>query len=235
MKSSGTDHEAFEPIAIIGVGALLPDANDASEFWQNILDARCSIKQLPDDRWNSEDHWVIGGPKNVDEGKTYSKIGAWVHGYEFDWRRWRLPPGSLPQIDPCQQWAVSVSAAALEDAGYLGENARLPIPREATGVIFANALGGENRTRSTERVLIDRYERHARESGISKEDFSKLKQSILDGSPRVDEDTMPGELANVVAGRVANLLDLQGPNYTTDAACASAIAAVLGCMPSFAF
>ena len=38
---------------------------------------------------------------------------------------------------------------------------------------------------------------------------------------------MPGELANVVAGRVANLLDLQGPNYTTDAACASAIAAVL--------
>ena len=88
-------------------------------------------------------------------------------------------------------------------------------------------MGGENRTRSTERVLIDRYERHARESGISKEDFSKLKQSILDGSPRVDEDTMPGELANVVAGRVANLLDLQGPNYTTDAACASAIAAVL--------
>ena len=227
MKSSGIDHEAFEPIAIIGVGALLPDANDVTEFWQNILDARCSIKQLPDDRWNSEDHWVIGGPKNVDEGKTYSKIGAWVHGYEFDWRRWRLPPGSLPQIDPCQQWAVSVSAAALEDAGYLGENARLSIPSEATGVIFANALGGENRTRSTERVLIDRYERHARESGISKEDFSKLKESILDGSPRVDEDTMPGELANVVAGRVANLLDLQGPNYTTDAACASAIAAVL--------
>ena len=227
MKSSGTGHEAFEPIAIIGVGALLPDANDASQFWQNILDARCSIKQLPDNRWNSGDHWVIGGPKNVDEGKTYSKIGAWVDEYEFDWRRWRLPPGSLPQIDPCQQWAVSVSAAALEDAGYLGENARLPIPCETTGVVFANALGGENRTRSTERVLIDRYERHARESGISEEDFSKLKDSILEGSPRVNEDTMPGELANVGAGRVANILDLQGPNYTTDAACASAIAAVL--------
>ena len=38
---------------------------------------------------------------------------------------------------------------------------------------------------------------------------------------------MPGELANVVAGRVANLLDLQGPNYTTDAACASSMAAIL--------
>ena len=31
-----------------------------------------------------------------------------------------------------------------------------------------------------------------------------------DGLPKIDEDTMPGELANVVAGRVANLLDLQG-------------------------
>ena len=47
------------------------------------------------------------------------------------------------------------------------------------------------------------------------------------GLPKIDEDTMPGELANVVAGRVANLLDLQGPNYTTDAACASSMAAIL--------
>ena len=38
---------------------------------------------------------------------------------------------------------------------------------------------------------------------------------------------MPGELANVVSGRVANLLDLQGPNYSTDAACASSMAALL--------
>ena len=41
--------------------------------------------------------------------------------------------------------------------------------KEATGAnLRANALGGENRTRSTERVLIDRYERHARESGYPK-------------------------------------------------------------------
>jgi acyl transferase domain-containing protein len=37
---------------------------------------------------------------------------------------------------------------------------------------------------------------------------------------------MPGELSNVMAGRVANLFNLRGPNYTTDAACASGLAAV---------
>ena len=35
---------------------------------------------------------------------------------------------------------------------------------------------------------------------------------------------MPGELANIMAGRVAALFNLRGPNFTTDAACASALA-----------
>ena len=57
---------------------------------------------------------------------------------------------------------------------------------------------------------------------------------MLEGAPRVDEDTMPGELANVVSGRVANLLDLQGPNHAMDAACASSMAACVGRMPTVA-
>ena len=37
---------------------------------------------------------------------------------------------------------------------------------------------------------------------------------------------MPGELANIISGRVANLLNLRGPSFITDAACASSLAAV---------
>ncbi len=37
---------------------------------------------------------------------------------------------------------------------------------------------------------------------------------------------MPGELGNCIAGRIANLFNLHGPNFTTDAACASALAAM---------
>ncbi len=37
---------------------------------------------------------------------------------------------------------------------------------------------------------------------------------------------MPGELPNIVSGRVANILNLRGPNFITDAACASSFAAV---------
>ena len=37
---------------------------------------------------------------------------------------------------------------------------------------------------------------------------------------------MPGELSNVLAGRVCNLFNFRGPNFTTDAACASGLAAM---------
>jgi acyl transferase domain-containing protein len=44
--------------------------------------------------------------------------------------------------------------------------------------------------------------------------------------PPITEDTMPGELPNIVSGRVANVLNLRGPSFITDAACASSFAAI---------
>ena len=40
------------------------------------------------------------------------------------------------------------------------------------------------------------------------------------------ENTFPGLLGNVVAGRIANRFDLHGTNCVTDAACASSLAAI---------
>ena len=221
----GLNQAPFEPIAVIGMAALMPDATTIEQFWQNIIDAHVSIKEVPMHRWDPEIYWEQSGPGEVTEGKTYSKIGGFVEDYEFDWRRWRQPPGSIPQIDPCQLWAVTVSADALENAGY-GEDGKT-LDRARTGVIFANALGGENRSESNLRVFSQELKKIALDNGISPEQADAMVAKVCEGKPRINEDTMPGELANVVSGRVANLLDLQGPNYSTDAACASSMAALL--------
>ena len=225
--ADGIEQGPFEPIAIIGIGALMPDAKNSDEFWSNIVNSKVSIKDVSDGRWPGDigNFWRQGGPGNIDEGFTYSKIGAFVEGFEFDWRRWRQPPGSLKQIDPCQLWAVEASAAALENAGY-GDDAK-SMNRAKCGVIFANALGGENRNLSNIRVWSNHTKQVAIKHGLPEMNAEIFREEIVQESPRINEDTMPGELANVVAGRVANLLDLQGPNYATDAACASSMAAVL--------
>ena len=223
----GLEQGPFEPIAVVGLGALMPDAPSIEAFWQNILDAKVSIAELPDGRWPGPvDHfWKEGGPGQHTEGRTYAKIGAVVQGDDFDWKRWRQPPGTLPQIDPCQLWAVTVSADALDHAGY-GADGK-PLDRSKAGVVFANALGGENRNLSNIRVWSEHTRALAENHGMPATSLDGFVDAVIDGTPRINEDTMPGELANVVSGRVANLLDLQGPNHAMDAACASSMAAVL--------
>ena len=223
----GLEQGPFEPIAVIGVAAMMPDAKDLEAFWQNIIDSHVSIKEIREGRWPGpvEHFWKEGEPGSIAQGYTYAKIGAFVEDYEFDWRRWRQPPGTLPQIDPCQLWAVSVSAEAIEQAGY-GEGGKT-FPRERAGVVFANALGGENRNMSNIRVWSNHTVELAIEHGMPLESSEAFVNAVNENAPKVDEDTMPGELANVVSGRVANLLDLQGPNHAMDAACASSMAAVM--------
>ncbi len=223
----GLEQGPFEPIAVIGLAAMMPDAENLDSFWQNIIDSHVSIKEIREGRWPGPvDHfWTEGKPGDIAHGYTYAKIGAFVEGYEFDWRRWRQPPGTIPQIDPCQLWAVSVSAKAIEQAGY-GEGEKA-FPRERTGVVFANALGGENRNLSNIRVWSNHTAKLAEDYGLPASSRDAFMEAINENSPKVDEDTMPGELANVVSGRVANLLDLQGPNHAMDAACASSMAAVM--------
>ena len=109
-------------------------------FWQNILDSKYHAKF--EHEWiGPVDHFLRDGALETLKKATHMLIGAVVEGYEFDWRRWKQPPGTLAQIDLAQQWAVSVAASAIEHAGYDGEIK--DIDRLRTGVAFANALGGK--------------------------------------------------------------------------------------------
>ncbi len=44
-------------IAIVGMGAVLPDAFDVPTFWENIVNKRYSITDVPADRWNTANYY----------------------------------------------------------------------------------------------------------------------------------------------------------------------------------
>ena len=56
--------------------------------------------------------------------------------------------------------------------------------------------------------------------------LAQRKDRIGEGYVGWQEDSFPGLLGNVVAGRIANRLDLGGTNCVVDAACASSLSAV---------
>ena len=219
--------DADRAIAIVGVGAVLPDAPNAQTFWQNICNKRYSIREVPSGRWSKEDYY---DPDPSAPYKTYTTLGGWVEGYEFDWKRFRVPPRVAAAMDEGQQWAVTIAAEALADYGY----PQRPLNTDRTGVILGTAMGGE---RHYETMLAISYPEYANALNDVAE-FQALspaqrqtilgdwQQSVQGRFPPVTEDTMPGELPNIVSGRVANVFNLRGPSFIADAACASSFAAI---------
>ncbi len=220
---------AYRAIAIVGVGATLPDAPNAPTFWSNIKNGVYSISEVSPTRW---DPTLYYDPDPKAPDKTYSKIGGWVKNAAWDPVRWHLPipPKVSQSIDDSQKWAIACTVEALNDYGFPTRSLDL----ERTAVIFGNAMAGELHYLTAYRLTYQEYARQLRQSPS----FSKLspkdqEQILLDlhsainkTYPEITEDTMPGELSNCIAGRVANLFNLHGPNYVCDAACASAMAAI---------
>lgn len=216
--TSSKPRKSREPIAVVGMSCLLPGANGLRSYWQNILLGVDAIREVPQGRWRLEDFF---DPKRGVKDKVYSKWGGFLGDIAFDPARYGIPPASLRSIEPVQLLALHVASKALEDAGL----DHRPFARERTATIFAvsgvNDLGMDYIFRS----LLAHYLPKA--EGLSEDIRKRILDSLYEHAlPKWTEDSFPGTLDNVVAGRVANRLDLRGANFTVDAACAASLAAL---------
>jgi len=216
-------------IAVVGVGAIMPDAPSAPAFWQNIKSGRYSISEVPRERWDP-DLYYDPDPRAPD--KTYSKIGAWVRNFHFEPLKWGIPipPSVLAVMDNVQKWAIAAAREALLDYGY----PERPLDPTRVAVILGNSMAGENQYNTSLRVRLPEYLEALRELDAFRDLPPEVQRALLEGVakkmraklPPITEDTMPGELANIIAGRVANVFNFSGANFVTDAACASSLAAL---------
>ncbi|MFX1455624.1 MAG: beta-ketoacyl synthase N-terminal-like domain-containing protein, partial [Promethearchaeota archaeon] len=214
-------------VAIIGIGGIFPDAENIPQFWENIIQKKYSISEVPTERWDpaiyyDSDHSVVD--------KTYTTIGGFVKNYQFKSIKYRIPPKMAQRMDLVQIWAIKTAEEALIDAGYPTDGKqRLPI-----AVIVGNSSGGDAQRLSNKRVLFNEIRYRINEASSKnilnpneKENLIQfLEESIISSIPTINEDTMPGELSNIIAGRIANVFNLTGKSMTTDAACASSLAAI---------
>ena len=75
-------------IAIVGAGAILPDAPNVAAFWENVKKGRYSVTEVTRDRWDPAFYY---DPDPAAPDKTYSKIGGWVREWVWDPMKWHLP------------------------------------------------------------------------------------------------------------------------------------------------
>ncbi len=70
------------------------------------------------------------------------------------------------------------------------------------------------------------WRRALHEAGVAEDTAQDVVSRIADAYVGWQEDSFPGLLGNVVAGRIANRLDLGATNCVVDAACASSLSAL---------
>jgi len=236
--TGGNAEKSPADIALIGMACLFPGAKDVRSYWQNICWGFDAVGEVPPERWRIEDFY---SEDRLARDRIYSRWGAFLDPVVFDPVKWHIPPASLPQIEPMQLLALETAWQALADAGYADkreeESGRThpDVPpssfrvqpssfRERAGVLFAvpgsHELGAAYCFRTMMRHYLPRVE------GLSVELRERIYASLEEHLPQWSEDSFPGFLGNVVAGRIAHAFDFHGPNFTVDAACAASLAAL---------
>ncbi|WP_425543486.1 SDR family oxidoreductase [Streptomyces luteireticuli] len=193
-------------IAVIGMACVFPQAPDLPAFWGNVLSGADAVTEVPPERWDPSVHH---GPEATAHDVSTSKWGGFLPRVPFDPLRYGILPASLPAVEPVQLLALETAARALADAGY----DRREMPRDRTCVIFGAEAGSDTSDAAALRAVLPSY-------------LGRLPEELAARLPALTEDTFPGMLGNVIAGRIASHLDLGGAHYTVDAACASSLAAV---------
>jgi acyl transferase domain-containing protein/NAD(P)-dependent dehydrogenase (short-subunit alcohol dehydrogenase family)/acyl carrier protein len=202
LKQPNTD------IAIIGISCMTAGATDRHQFWQNIINGVTSITDIPPGRWDTE-HFYSKNHRHRD--KICSDKGGFIPAIPFDSGYFGMPTDQVNATEPLQLLSLEAVKMVLEDAGY----SERPFDRDHTAVIVGTGGG-----------LAELGHRYVFRTYLTQYFDGEIPDALLEQLPIWNKDSLPGVLSNLTAGRIANRFGFGGPNFVTDAACASSPTAV---------
>ncbi len=207
-------------VAIVGAGALFPGSLTEGRFWQNILEGQDLLSPVPESHWLLDDYYDPD-PRTPD--RTYANRGGFLPEVDFAPMDFGVPPNIIPATDTAQLLALNIARRVLEDAAQ-GDFSGMD--RDRISVVLGVASATELVGHMSGRLQRPVWERALRNIGLAEDQVAAFSDEISASYTEWQESTFPGLLGNVVAGRIANRLDLGGTNCVVDAACASSLAAL---------
>ena len=209
-----------QAVAIIGLGCLFPGSENLAAYWEAIKSGRNAIGDIPPDHWRTADYY---DPDPRAEDKTYGRRGGFLSPVAFEPLKYGIVPNDISAIDTTQLLGLVAADQALQDAGYPAENGydhrRTAVMLGVTGALkMVVSLGSRLAHPQLRRALAD--------SGVDEATAAAVLKRFANEFTPWQENSFPGLLGNVTAGRIANRLNLGGANLVVDAACASSLAAV---------
>lgn len=220
QQRSNSSQQPGQAVAIIGLGCLFPGSENLAAYWEAIKTGRNAIGDIPADHWSTADYY---DPDPRAEDKTYGRRGGFLSPVAFEPLKYGIVPNDISAIDSTQLLGLVAADQALRDAGYPAENGydhrRTAVMLGVTGALkMVVSLGSRLAHPQLRRALAD--------SGVDEATAADVLRRFANEFTPWQENSFPGLLGNVTAGRIANRLNLGGANLVVDAACASSLAAV---------
>lgn len=210
-------HSSSLDIAIIGMAALFPGSGTLGHYWQNILAGHYHIKDAPRE-------WVgpYFDPTSQELERIYTqKVGLLGDLAQFNPLEFGILPSAVPAGDPDHFIALKLARDALRDGGY--EKCH---PQKSGIILGHGATPNRGSINALQHGLVLEQTLAILHQLQPELDFAHLRQTLKESLLNFPVEATPGVMSHMLTARIANRLDLQGTNFTVDAACASSLIAV---------
>lgn len=105
-----------EDIAIVGISGKFPQADNLEQFWENLLEGKDSITEVPESRWNHAKYYR--SDKETSQ-PCYTKWGGFLDNVErFDPLFFNISPREAELLDPQERIFLETAWHTVENAGY---------------------------------------------------------------------------------------------------------------------
>ena len=116
QKNNNTE---TDKIAIVGMSGRYPQADNLQIYWDNLVNGKNSITEIPPSRWDVNQYY---DPEPGKQGKIYCKwLGMLDDADCFDPLFFQISPSEAESMDPQHRLFMQESYRAFEDAGYSGQ------------------------------------------------------------------------------------------------------------------
>jgi acyl transferase domain-containing protein/phosphopantetheinyl transferase (holo-ACP synthase) len=211
-------------VAIVGMACRFPGARDLFAYFENLLAGRSAIRDVPKSRWDADEFF---DPDCPDNDRVGSRRGGYLdEPITFDAAAHRIMPRTVEGGEPEQFLILELARAALADAG-LDQGA--PDGWKVEVVIGrGNYFNRGNLARLQHGRIVAQTLAMLRaiHPDWSETDFEAIRRDLKSSLPPFEAATIPGQLTNATAGRLASRFNFHGASYVIDAASASALAAL---------
>lgn len=209
-----------DDIAVISMACRFPDASNPEEFWNNILDGKCSIGDIPKERWNIDDYYS----PSPEFGKTYCRSGAFIKDvYDFDAGLFNIADTEAEIMDPQQRIVLELVFELLERAGY----SRQRVEGRKVGLYIGAGtnLYNEYHLRTLNKLDLQNFQSFAQ---LSEEQQASIMEEWKNrlGVTQAHTNILVDNILNMIAARASQEFNFKGPSLVLDTACSSSLVTI---------